>query len=74
MDFKCYEGKFVTKELLINNLKENPEVESIEELDYSIIINLKDKKSYDMLYVPINNKIKIEGTYEIHKSLNLGSY
>lgn len=60
-----YEGQLRTKELLVRDLKSNFETESIEELEYSIIINIKNKLSYEMLYDIEHNKIRIKEVYRI---------
>ena len=75
MNFKTYKGKICIKNLLTREFKENNEIESIEELDYSIIINLNNKQSYEMLYEPINNnQIKILEVYKINTVLPLAKY
>lgn len=57
---KLYIGQLRTKELLIQDLKNNFEIQSIKELEYSIIINIENKSSYEMLYDIENNKIRIK--------------
>lgn len=70
MSLKSYEGKIFTKKLLINNIKENYDIESIKEGSYDIIINLKNNDCYGLIYEPINDKIKILEVYEIHTALS----
>lgn len=72
MELKSYEGQLRTKELLIQELKENNEIESIKELECSIIVNLKNKQTYEMLYdIKNNNKIKINKVNRIPCELPL---
>lgn len=75
MNLKSYEGQLHTKESFIQKLKNNNEIESIEELECSIIVNLKNKQTYEMLYdIKNNNKIKINNVNRIPCELPLAKY
>lgn len=70
---KSYIETISSKDSIINELINRKEIKSIKELEYSIIINAENNRTYEMLYNIKNDEITITDVYKIFNELPLNT-
>lgn len=70
---KSYIGNTYLKDVIINELVNKEEIESTKKLEYSIIINTRNNRTYEMSYDIKNDEIIVKNVCEIFTELPLSN-